>query len=484
MSATKTLERSAHGTRGSVAARLILRLGIFFFTALTAGCPPPNPSGPKLTVTEPWAVCNGRVVSLYADPHNCGACGNDCVVNGDPLAICLQGACADLERCPGDVPGEPPTRLICGEAPQLACVDILTDPKNCGDCSIACTLPNESGVCADGTCVCKTGYMDCDKNPVDHCKVNTLSDPNNCGGCGNICNPGESCLNGTCKCGTGDACGPNETCENGTCKCGSGPGCQGRRCCSGQCVDLGNDMNNCGSCGTVCSAKGGGGIAECWHSTCAIAACNDGLTNCGYALGCWDITSDRNHCGSCSGACGSGYNCSNSHCCPIGQTWCVKPGVSGCFSDCSGSGSPTPPACSNPPKASFPNDPSSCRPQSYTVPPGQHCCPGFNCLYGECVPCSNTTCSAKTPCCEDSNKVCSYDPSSSTSYSCQPPLPTSCIQRGLVCPMTGGQQCCTPGDECLPGGACTATCTPQFGQCEPGVPCCGTNACLSDNICG
>nr|MBK7067693.1 hypothetical protein [Deltaproteobacteria bacterium] len=54
--------------------------------------------------------------------------------------------------------------------------------------------------------------------------------------------------------------------------------------------------------------------------------CPDGQTRCGDA--CFDLTSDRAHCGSCERFCGDGESCSSSTCqtsCAAGQTSCGAP---------------------------------------------------------------------------------------------------------------------------------------------------------------
>lgn len=103
----------------------------------------------------------------------------------------------------------------------------------------------------------------------DMTHIDPETDESNCGACGKTCNPGESCVGGTCKCGTNDACNPNETCEVGTgssagfhiCRCGEDDGdffgC-GRRgsCVAGICTCGGEEA--CDS-GEVCSPFGGCG---------------------------------------------------------------------------------------------------------------------------------------------------------------------------------------------------------------------------------
>jgi hypothetical protein len=67
------------------------------------------------------------------------------------------------------------------------CVDLTSDPDNCGGCSTVCASPH---VClATGCLVCAAGETYCGGRRC----VNTASDPDNCGGCG------ASCASGLCS---------------------------------------------------------------------------------------------------------------------------------------------------------------------------------------------------------------------------------------------------------------------------------------------
>jgi hypothetical protein len=107
------------------------------------------------------------------------------------------------------------------------CVDVNSDPSNCGACGNQCMMPAS---CVAGSCqiACPPGTVNCGAGCVD-----TFNDPNNCGGCGLVCAAGTSCNMGMC----------------------GGGGCPGGlQQCGGACVDVTSDNNNCGSCGSVCSA--------------------------------------------------------------------------------------------------------------------------------------------------------------------------------------------------------------------------------------
>jgi hypothetical protein len=67
---------------------------------------------------------------------------------------------------------------LCG----LACVDLTTNPNNCGACSNVCAGAATVIACCASKCVDNT------------------TDPDNCGGCGIVCDAGMSCRSGMCQC--------------------------------------------------------------------------------------------------------------------------------------------------------------------------------------------------------------------------------------------------------------------------------------------
>jgi sugar lactone lactonase YvrE len=62
------------------------------------------------------------------------------------------------------------------------CVNIQTDPTNCGGCSQAC---DPGAMCVAGTCACAVGQTLCSKRCVD-----LTQDPTNCHDCGHSCQGG------------------------------------------------------------------------------------------------------------------------------------------------------------------------------------------------------------------------------------------------------------------------------------------------------
>ncbi len=75
------------------------------------------------------------------------------------------------------------------------CVDLATDPTNCGVCGAACGACRRcfSGFCSEHGCpsdLCNCGAGSC---------VNLTSDQGNCGSCGNACAVGTTCVDAGCR---------------------------------------------------------------------------------------------------------------------------------------------------------------------------------------------------------------------------------------------------------------------------------------------
>jgi hypothetical protein len=101
----------------------------------------------------------------------------------------------------------------------VGCVDLASDPANCGSCGQICMGGCTSGQCGGSACMfgqacnassdccveqeckankcaCGPGYAACnDAKPVCY---DLLSDSNNCGACGKTCPGGTKCLMGAC----------------------------------------------------------------------------------------------------------------------------------------------------------------------------------------------------------------------------------------------------------------------------------------------
>jgi hypothetical protein len=235
------------------------------------------------------------------------------------VPICCEGGCG----CPKD-------KECCNTASGVACVDLKTDPKNCGSCGKVCSGPNAS--CVGGTCCspggarsgasgsalgamfaaqatlcCPEGQTECAGGCVD-----LSTDPDNCGRCGNLCSQGDTCVNGSCQSGGqcqghGD-CDFSQGCEycdqsTHTCKSTCKPNetcCPFRSNPNSHCVDLSNDSQNCGQCNHNCRTSfcaqgqcacdpGSGYTEPCYFEGEAWVCCEKGDVCCqlsGYGSYC------------------------------------------------------------------------------------------------------------------------------------------------------------------------------------------------------
>jgi hypothetical protein len=187
----------------------------------------------------------GFCVDTQTDSNNCSACGQQCPAG----QVCANGGCVQScglgarSSCTGP-PSQNGGTINCSTCGQNYaacgnyCVDLTSDPINCGTCGTACSAgqvcrvgvcgaicPN-SEVCAKGVCVsvCPTGSVQCGAvgaNATASC-TDVGSDPGNCGACGNVCPQGEGCFAGSCVA----ACGASTAADGGTSAGGgsSGPG--------------------------------------------------------------------------------------------------------------------------------------------------------------------------------------------------------------------------------------------------------------------
>jgi hypothetical protein len=129
-------------------------------------------------------ICNGADDDCDGIVDNQPAADEDCdrLV---PTMTCRSGSCV----CPTG-------RTHCGGR----CVDLATEPVNCGACGHVCVVP---ATCAAGACECPGGATYCEAQGA--C-VDTTSDANNCGGCGQPCGGSVcymatwACVNSACTC--------------------------------------------------------------------------------------------------------------------------------------------------------------------------------------------------------------------------------------------------------------------------------------------
>ena len=215
------------------------------------------------------SLCGALCVDVQTDPENCGACGKACAAT----EACVAGKCS--AQCPA---GE----LLCGGDAGRSCVNAKTDNKNCGACGKTC---KSTEACIAGGCSssCPIGKTMCTPEGGAAYCTDTKNDNANCGACGRPCNATEACVGGVCQ----GSCAPEQT------LCGADAG-------KPYCANLDSDNANCGDCGKACGA-----FQTCTTGAC-LATCSPLQKLCtpdGGPAYCADTLSDNVNCGTCGTVC-------------------------------------------------------------------------------------------------------------------------------------------------------------------------------------
>ncbi|MFK8003510.1 MAG: hypothetical protein AB8H86_28320 [Polyangiales bacterium] len=211
----------------------------------------------------------------------CWGCGDDAAVDGGGDTA---EADVTVEDVPGDVGSDSgqicDTECQAGEACCLAgdetmCIDVTSDPLNCGRCGRDCIAEGRGDRCQFGVCVCgnivqgcagDNGNLCCPaRTPADtnYC-ANLERDPTDCGACGDACDPlaADRCDGGQCRCGDSrEACGgtPESTC----CRADVG---------DTECIDTTTNRLHCGGCNNACLVS-----ESCVEGSCTVGevTCED-----------------------------------------------------------------------------------------------------------------------------------------------------------------------------------------------------------------
>jgi hypothetical protein len=187
---------------------------------------------------------------------------------------------------------------------------------------------------------------------------------------------------------------PDTGCPTGTTKCSTG------------CYDLTKDPTHCGTCDKTCATG-----EVCSTGTCGTV-CGGGTTLCGGL--CVDLTKDAAHCGSCTKACATGETCASGAC-----TLVCGGGTTKCGASC----------------VNTTNDPGNCGGC------GVACGGAMVCIASKCeVVCGGGTTKCGTSCVDTSKDL------------------SNCGTCGNVCP-GGAAASCT-------GGTCGVTCSGSFANCN------------------
>ena len=136
------------------------------------------------------------------------ACGGD---DGDPDAVITSGSASTTSG--GSSGGSEPVSCDDGTVCDNRCVDLDSDPSNCGACGRTCVIPDAEAACEAGECrlgPCESGYADCDGDIVNGCEAPIVCEPG--GSCTTSCNS-QGTLSCSDVCSTGTCQAPVESCN-------------------------------------------------------------------------------------------------------------------------------------------------------------------------------------------------------------------------------------------------------------------------------
>ncbi len=473
---------------------------------------------------------NGCETITASDPNNCGGCGIKCV-NANGATSCVNGVCMPV--CSAGT-------ADCDGNPNNGCeTNINASTTNCGACGTKCTNQHGTTSCASGVCApaCANGYASCDGDPINGCETSLTTNVNNCSVCGKQCsnaNGSTSCVGGACtpSCSSGfgscdsnpdngcetnlntstancSACGKQCTNANGTTSCVSGactPSCaSGYASCdsnpdNGCETNTNTDVNNCGTCGHVCSNPNGS--VSCSGGTCQIG-CSAGYADCDGNTnnGCeTNITNNGSNCGGCNIACVNAHgttSCISSSCVPLclaGYGNCDGNAVNGCetnlltnVNSCGACGH----QCTNA-HGSTSCSAGACQPSCAAGwgdcdgNPDNGCETNLTTSTDNCGACGtkctnangSTSCSGGT--CQPSCSAGSGDCDSNPVNGCETNLNTSvnnCGACGTACTNSHGTTNCV-------GGTCSPSCSSGYADCTNPDNGCETNIKTDVNNCG
>lgn len=246
------------------------------------------------------------------DDDNCGGCDVKCL---DPEKPCIFNEATSARQC-----GCPAGMKPCATFPQ--CVRVEDNDAHCGACDNKCAPEGDGGLrpphtyfgCLQSTCgklKCEPGWCDGDDDIKGTGCETELGTDTNCAACGDDCLlKGQTCLltpsggrlppsTPYCGCPEGQTfCG---SCDSGGVIIVPGGGDGGLTfplppVCRGLCIDLTNDVDNCGVCGLKCNGS-------CEYGSC-VQHCPYGRADCDGNPDCEVNTlSDPQNCGGCGIVC-------------------------------------------------------------------------------------------------------------------------------------------------------------------------------------
>ncbi len=232
-------------------------------------------------------LCLGCENSHYPSGQVCAACSGSCGAGNYQSTACTSTADRSCAPC----------TAIANCASGLTCT--TTTDQTCGTCATGYYRNGQSCLPCSGACPAG-------KYQVSACSAVADRTCSNCGFMPNCAT--QLCTtvsNGVCQ-----VCNANY----GDCDSSTANGCE---------TNITNNVQHCGSCGTVCGGQANATGYSCVASACQVASCNAGTADCDglYSNGCETNTAsgDINNCGGCGIKCtgranAATYSCSASAC--------------------------------------------------------------------------------------------------------------------------------------------------------------------------
>jgi hypothetical protein len=101
------------------------------------------------------SLCNGQCIDLYESNDHCGDCNTSC----DPGSqFCSAGFCCSQNQANCGLPPIDAGADAEAGPPPNPCIDLTTDPNNCGTCGHICDQDGGTPHCIAGQCVANVTY--------------------------------------------------------------------------------------------------------------------------------------------------------------------------------------------------------------------------------------------------------------------------------------------------------------------------------------
>jgi hypothetical protein len=175
---------------------------------------------------------------------------------------------------------------------------------NCGACGVTCLA---NAACNAGQCACPSASTTdkyCDQDPDTGATDGNymcieVTTTKNCGSCGNECLDDSTC----------HAQSPGTSPDNYSCQC-IGTDAGKTHCTGVGCRDLRTDEENCGTCGHSCppGVTCRSGVCDCPGADSVGVCTVDGEPKC------VDVNTDATNCGQCGNICNAGNDCCGGRC--------------------------------------------------------------------------------------------------------------------------------------------------------------------------